>query len=430
MALIPSSDSSAVNSGRRLARRNYTVRAGAFAYCFLVAGLHGWERGFGTAFWAVLFASFIVLPHLLLLRALRSRDPRQAEIQNIFLDAALFGTWTAGLGFPTWIAYAALSSVMLNAIVARGVPGALLSLGLFGMGAALWVAGFGLRYWAPTSDLVSTLCFLGALGYTLAVGLVVHLQRGRLMAARERMRTGEARYRLITENAADFIALVDHGGRWLYNSPSHERILGAADLAVGADAFARVHPDDADRARMAVVRAAATGTDQELELRFFDRYERIRQLRMRVHPLAAESGALTRLLLVSQDETYRRESEQRLLLADHAFEGMTEAMMVSAADGTVQSVNRAFTEITGYSREEAVGKPVATLRSGLQPPEFYEEMHAVLERDGHWSGMQWNKRKNGAVYKEWRSIRAVRDPSGKTTHLVTVFYELASGLRP
>jgi len=123
MVLTRNLDSSALNSGRRLARRNYTVRAGAFAYCFVVAGLHGWERGLGPVFWAVLAASYIVLPHLMVLRALRAGDPRQAEIQNIFADAVLFGAWTAGLGFPTWIAYAAVTSVTLNAIVARGVPG-------------------------------------------------------------------------------------------------------------------------------------------------------------------------------------------------------------------------------------------------------------------------------------------------------------------
>jgi PAS domain S-box-containing protein len=425
MALTRSSDSSEASGGRRLARRNYVVRAGAFAYSFLALGLYGWERGFGAAYWALLAVSFLGYPHLLLWRALRSRHPRRAEIQNIFIDPVLFGLWTAGLGFPTWIAYAAVSSVTLNAIVARGVQGALLSLALFGGGAALWVAGFGLQYWPLTSELVSTLSFFGALGYTLAVGLVVHVQRERLVSAREDLRAGEARYRLITEHAADLIAMVDHSGRWLYTSPSYQRILGEADLALGADAFRRIHPDDADKARVALVRAAGSGKDQELGLRLVDRDGRTHQLRMRVHPLETERGVLTRLLLVAQDETYRRESEERLLLADHALEGMTEAIMIVAADGTVRTVNSAFSRITGYAREEAVGRPVIELRSGLQPPDFYEKMHAAVARDGHWSGTKWNKRKNGAVYKEWRSIRAVRDPAGQITHYVTVFSEVA-----
>lgn len=425
MASNPNRDSSAPSSGRRRARRNYTVRGGAFAWTFLVVGILGWERGLGTLFWIAL-PSFLLWPHLLLLHALRSSDPRRAEVRNIFADAVFWGMWVAALHFPTWVAYAALSSVTLNAMIARGVLGALAAFALFAGSAAVWVAGFGLRYSPATSELVSTLCFFGALGYALAVGYVVHVQRERLVAAREDLRAGEARYRLITENAADLIAMVDHSGRWLYTSPSYGRILEAADLAVGADAFRRVHPDDADKARVAVVRAAGGGKDQELGLRLLGRDGRTRLLRMRVHPLATESGAPGRLLLVCQDETYKRESEEQLLIAGHALEGLTEAIMIIAADGTVQTVNRAFSDITGYSREEVVGKPVRELRSGLQPAEFYDGVQAAVERDGHWSGTAWNRRKSGAVYKEWRSIRAVRDAAGKITHYVTVFSEVVT----
>lgn len=422
MALTPKSDSNAA-SGLRLARRNYVVRAGAFAYSFLVAGLIGWERGLGAGFWAALAASFLVLPHLQLARALRAADPREAEMHNIFLDAVLFGLWTAGLGFPTWVAYAGLSSVTLNAIIARGVRGALVAAALFGACAALWVAGFGLHYWAATSELVSTLSFFGALGYTLSVGYVVHVQYDRLRAARAELRAGAARYRLITENAADLIAMVDRDGRWLYTSPSHDNLFDAADLAIGADAFRRVHPDDAGRARAAVLRAAATGKDEELSLRAHDRYGRTRQLRMRMHAVS-QSGVPAQVLLVSQDETYKRESEEQLLLAGQALENMSEAIMIVTAEGLVQTVNRAFTQITGYAREEVIGRPVEELRSRLQPPEFYAQMHAAIERDGHWTGIKWNKRKNGSVYKEWRSVRAVRDAAGKITHYVTVFSEV------
>ena len=425
MARNRTSRSNSAASGLRLARRNYTVRAGAFAWTFLVVGLLGWERGLGLLFWVAL-PSFLAWPLILLAHALRAKDARAAEIRNIFADAVFWGIWIAALHFPTWIAYAALSSVTLNAIIARGVLGVLRSLALFGGGAALWVAAFGFGYWGATSALVSALCFFGALGYALAVGFMVHEQRERLVAAREELREGEARYRLITENAADLIGMVDTSGRWLYASPSYLRILDDADVAAGADAFRRLHPDDMDKARAAMVRAAASGKEHELEVRLLDRAGRTHDLRMRVHPLAAESGAINRLLLVSQDETHRRQSEERLLIAGQAMEGLSEAIMIIAADGKVQTVNRAFTDITGYSREEVVGKPVEGLRSGLQPTEFYDEMHAALDREGHWSGTRWNKRKNGAVYKEWRSIRAVRDAAGKTTHYVTVFSEVGS----
>jgi PAS domain S-box-containing protein len=136
---------------------------------------------------------------------------------------------------------------------------------------------------------------------------------------------------------------------------------------------------------------------------------------------AAGNGSL---VLVSQDVTDVLESEERLLLAAHALEGMTEAILITAADGTVVTVNKAFCDITGHSREDALGNSETALRNALQPAEFYDELSAIVQRDGYWSGTTWARRKSGSVYREWRSIRAVRDAAGKITHYVVVFYEV------
>jgi PAS domain S-box-containing protein len=122
-----------------------------------------------------------------------------------------------------------------------------------------------------------------------------------------------------------------------------------------------------------------------------------------------------------------RESEEKLLVAAQALEGLTQAIMIIGADGTVQSVNRAFTEITGYEREAVAGQPEKAIRHALQPAQFYDEMYAAVQRDGHWSGSFWSKRKNGAVYREWRNVRAVRDAGGIITHYVIVFYQADGG---
>jgi PAS domain S-box-containing protein len=247
----------------------------------------------------------------------------------------------------------------------------------------------------------------------------MHVQTRRLAAARNARVESEERYRLIAENAAELIAMVDGDGRWLYTSPSYGRILDGADLEHGVDAFRRVHPDDADQARVAVRRSGTTGEAREIPLRLVDREGRIRQLRTRVKGTGDGS-----LLLVSQDVTDVRENEERLLLAAHALEGMTEAILITAADGTVVTVNKAFCDITGYTRADVLGGPETAIRNALQPPEFYEELGAIVQRDGYWSGTTWARRKSGSVYREWRSIRAVRDQTGKVTHYVVVFYEV------
>jgi PAS domain S-box-containing protein len=414
----------------RLVRTIYAVRTGGFAYCFLAFGLLLWERSAAPVAWVLLGAQFLVYPHLLYLRVLRSRQPRQAELDNLFIDSTLCGAWCAYFGFEPAVTYGLVAATMLNATVNRGLGGGFVSLGFSLVGALAFVVVAGLHYAPDASDLVNLAVGLGILAYTCAVGFVVYRQNRHLISTRDKLKASEESYRLIAENVADLIGMVDHNGRWVYASPSYDRVLERMDLEPGVDAFLRAHPDDAARARMAVGRVAGTGKSREVALRLVDRDGRIRQYKMRIQPFADDEGVVgaprERLILASQDVTDLRSSEERLVLQAHALEGMTEAIMITLADGTVQTVNRAFCDITGYDRDDTVGQSEKAFRNALQPEAEYDEIYATVERDGYWSGTLWSRRKNGSVYREWRSIRAVRDVNGVTTHYVIVFYEVGS----
>jgi PAS domain S-box-containing protein len=232
------------------------------------------------------------------------------------------------------------------------------------------------------------------------------------------VKRSEQRYRLIAENADDLVAMVDAEAKWIYTSPSYARLFDNAELAVGADGFAHVHPDDADGLRDALKAAKP----REMVLRLVDREGRVRQFRSHLQPVEGRQ-----FLLVSHDITVLKASEEKMLLAAHALEGMTEAIMITAADGTVVTVNRAFSAITGHDRDDVLGRPAKDIRGNLNPVEFYDDALAQTISQGYWSGTTWNKRKNGSVYREWRSIRAVSDPAGKITHFVHVFYEVGAG---
>ena len=399
-----------------MARINYAIRAGSFAYSFVVLAIHGVEHGYGGVFWVALAAQFLVYPHLAYLHTRRAKDSRRAEALNLFFDAGLLGVWIGALHFPLWLAYAALFSTSLNAaVVFGGVRGAW-SIATFCAGAALGLAFGGFQFLEETSRLVTALCFIGSLGYSCAIGGVVYTLRGRV-------RDSESRYRLLAENAADLVAIIDRDSRWVYTSPSFG---GVMEPKAGAEAFERAHPDDAAAGRQAVLRAAATGKAREFALRLVDRDGRIRQYKAAVQPVRDEPRPAERLVLALRDVTDLRESEEKLLIAAHALEGMTEAIMITAADGTVVGVNRAFSQITGHDKEEVMGQPEKALRSALLTAEFFDNAYAAVQRDGSWSGASWSRRKNGSVYREWRSIRSAKDAAGAVTHYIHVFYEVGT----
>jgi len=103
------------------------------------------------------------------------------------------------------------------------------------------------------------------------------------------------------------------------------------------------------------------------------------------------------------------------------FETIAEGVLVTQPDGTIVVVNRAFSEITGYTQSEVVGKNPRALRSGLHEQSFYDEMRQSLERDGAWQGEIWDRRKSGDLFPTWMSITAVRDLAGEVLNYVAIF---------
>jgi len=135
------------------------------------------------------------------------------------------------------------------------------------------------------------------------------------------------------------------------------------------------------------------------------------------------SGAEPRVRISLSDVSERRHAEEELRIAAIAFESQ-EGMMVSDSHGVIVRVNPAFTRLTGYRAEEAIGQTPALLRSGRHDKPFYDHMWQTLREKGYWQGEVWNKRKNGKVYAEWLTISAVTSPDGATTHYVGAFSEI------
>ena len=122
-----------------------------------------------------------------------------------------------------------------------------------------------------------------------------------------------------------------------------------------------------------------------------------------------------------QLEQELRASNEELELAASVFTHAREGILITDAQGTILEVNTAFTHITGYSREEVLGRNPRLLKSGLQDATFYRAMWCSLIDQGHWCGEIWNRRRNGEIYAEMLTISAVRNAKGQTQRYVALF---------
>ena len=102
-----------------------------------------------------------------------------------------------------------------------------------------------------------------------------------------------------------------------------------------------------------------------------------------------------------------------------------EGVVVTDASSNILRVNRSFTEITGYSNGEAIGKTPRMLHSGRHDREFYRVMWQTLERDRFWSGEVWNRNKSGEIYPEWLTITAVLGTEGQVANYVGIFSDIS-----
>jgi diguanylate cyclase (GGDEF)-like protein/PAS domain S-box-containing protein len=127
-----------------------------------------------------------------------------------------------------------------------------------------------------------------------------------------------------------------------------------------------------------------------------------------------------------RDISDRKQAQERLQLAASVFTHAREGIMITAPDGAIIEVNDTFTRITGYTRDEVLGKNPRLLSSGRQDKSFYAHLWSDLESKGYWSGEVWNRRKNGEVYAEMQTISIVRDTQGKTQSYLALFSDITS----
>lgn len=116
--------------------------------------------------------------------------------------------------------------------------------------------------------------------------------------------------------------------------------------------------------------------------------------------------------------------EEELRISAYAFDSQ-EAMVITDKEGNIVKVNNAFSKITGYTRNEVIGKNPRVLKSDVHDSEFFKDLWHELSTRGRWTGEIYNKHKNGKVYPQKTTITAIKDKNNITTHYIGQFYDIS-----
>ncbi len=255
--------------------------------------------------------------------------------------------------------------------------------------------------------------------------LILNINERKL--AEQALRESEVRFRRMADHAPALIWMADaqnmgswYNKHWLdYTGQSMEHELGTGWLA-------GMHPDDRDRCASYCQNAFDTRQRFEMEFRLRradGSYGWVADVGV---PRCDDKGGFLGYIGYCWDIDSRKTAEAELQLAANVFTHAREGILIADSRGDIIEVNETFSCITGYSRDEVLGRNPRILQSGRQTPEFYAAMWQQIIKNDFWSGEVWNRRKSGEVYAEILTISAVRDSNHAVQNYVALFTDITT----
>lgn len=151
-----------------------------------------------------------------------------------------------------------------------------------------------------------------------------------------------------------------------------------------------------------------------------DPKKRLQWLSMRARPLLTGDGKVSGAVITIVDRTDEHERISDAEMSRTILSRMNDAVMVTDARANILMVNRAYSDLSGYSEAELIGMPASTGRSERQDDAFWAAMWQALTQQKKWSGKVWNRKRDGSEYCVWHTITAVHDLRGRVVRYVAV----------
>ncbi len=188
----------------------------------------------------------------------------------------------------------------------------------------------------------------------------------------------------------------------------------------------RFTPKSAELWVSSMAKMRETGVAFELEVETLHQDRSNGWMWIRGERVDDENGVTIALQGVSMDITERKRVEEKLKLSARIFNSSVDSIMITDANQQVIDVNPAFSEITGYSREDVIGKTPRLVSSNRQPPEFYQKMWLAVNEHGYWQGELWNRTKTGELYAESLTISVLKNEQNEVSHYVGISTDITN----
>jgi PAS domain S-box-containing protein len=276
-------------------------------------------------------------------------------------------------------------------------------------------------------QVVVMICVL-IFGSATGVGLVWRRQRSRFYRAQyesaEALRRSETKFRTVADWTYDMETWRGPDGRFLYVSPSAERITGyrADEFMADPELTLKItHPDDLAMVKEHQQKVSQPGKEVcSLDFRIFTRGGEERWVNHYCQPVYDADGRWLGQRSGNRDITERKQMDEKLRQLSRAVEQSPASIVITNPAGDIEYVNPKFIEVTGYTLAEVLGRNPRVLKSGEMSPEAYGVLWRTITAGKEWSGEFHNKKKNGELYWESASISPIRDLAGRVTHFVAV----------
>lgn len=237
------------------------------------------------------------------------------------------------------------------------------------------------------------------------------------------LKISNERLQTLIENAPVGLAMFDREMHYVAVSRRWMEVTGCAGQDIVGRSHYEVFPHVPQRYREIHDRALAGEPQKSDDDQFQLPDGTTRRSRWELIPWR-DNGQIGGVISFVEDTTEKMEAEQRLRLSASVFENAAEAIVVVDFAGNIVEINNAFTQITGYSREESLGKAIEILRCDLDDRSIHTEANRALKEGGYWRGEIWNRTRDGRAFPASVTISAVRSGSGESVYYVCLFFDI------